>query len=182
MRSKLNQTKCSSQLAATLADGDCVAVHCSSRWPCGRDKLESACSVIVAHGLRCRLFTVLRHPISRLLSAYSYFCLDCAESGRQCAGSHSHPERIGLTCPHMSLEEYARYFGSMYAGFFGLGEGGKANSTDAALEADRWLREQRALVLTTEHDLASESPFVRLGKWMGDAWVGAWVDGVGRFG
>ena len=107
-------------MQASLADGDCVSVFCSFRWPCGRDRIESACAAIEARGLRCRVFTVLRHPVARLLSAYDYFCKGCAERGRHCAGSTWRAEETGLTCPNMTLRDYVEHFGNAYAGYFGV--------------------------------------------------------------
>lgn len=34
----------------------------------------------------CAMFTLLRNPLARLLSGYSYFCKACQEHGRQCPG------------------------------------------------------------------------------------------------
>ncbi|KAL1507562.1 hypothetical protein AB1Y20_007182 [Prymnesium parvum] len=57
-------------------------------------------------GRRCRYLTLLRQPVARLLSAYSYYCLGCAEGGVQCV-----PRAVAaLTCPNMSLVAYAEWW------------------------------------------------------------------------
>ena len=77
--------------------------HCCTTVP-GRDVVMGYCSHASCVRPRfcernwfrpCRQFTLLRHPISRLLSAYSYFCRSCEEGGRQCgkASPSSHQSR-----------------------------------------------------------------------------------------
>ena len=47
----------------------------------------------------CRYFTMLRHPIDRLLSVHAFHCVSCGGAGRQC-GEDADPR---LACPNMSL-------------------------------------------------------------------------------
>jgi hypothetical protein len=73
----------------------------------------------------CRYVTILREPISRLVSAYNYFCLACSEGGSQCVEGGTRARLVEanaevprdaqglpltppqLSCPNMSLVDYA---------------------------------------------------------------------------
>ena len=61
----------------------------------------------------CTYFTLLRHPVARLKSAYDYFCKSCAEGGRYCRNSLLE-SRSGLRCPYMSLVDFAYLEGNQY--------------------------------------------------------------------
>ena len=61
-------------------------------------------------GRRCVFYTILRDPITRIFSAYSYFCKDCAEQNRQC--------NVFFGCPHTDILSYASKFGNIYTNFF----------------------------------------------------------------
>lgn len=151
--------------------------------------------IIVGYGMRgpptfcesshrhCRYFTLLRHPVSRIRSAYNYFCVRCSEGGRQCSGSED-PTR--LTCPNMTIIDYARYFGSIYTRAFApkgyallrdtdsLPEKlhaftrGLSQSLSAVQAADAYLHS--ILVLLVEEDLMSMGSLERLGGWIPDPW------------
>jgi len=71
----------------------------------------------------CRPFTLLRHPMDRLVSAYNYFCLNCEQGGKACNGKNSFAEyQAGnphkYTCPDMTIVDYAKHLGSYYVSFF----------------------------------------------------------------
>ncbi|EOD28051.1 hypothetical protein EMIHUDRAFT_114385 [Emiliania huxleyi CCMP1516] len=81
----------------------------------------------------CRYLTILREPISRVVSAYNYFCLSCEEGGMQCVKNESNRAAAAASnamlpldahglplampqaaCPHMSIVEYALWSGDNY--------------------------------------------------------------------
>lgn len=67
----------------------------------------------------CRYFTLLRNPVNRLKSAFSYFCTSCEENGRQCDGGFDVRQYAGmLTCPNMTFLDYAGAFQSVYTRAF----------------------------------------------------------------
>ena len=61
-------------------------------------------------GRRCVFYTILRDPIDRIFSAYSYFCQSCAEHNRQCNDFFG--------CPDIDVLSYASKFGNIYTKFF----------------------------------------------------------------
>ena len=63
----------------------------------------------------CRYFTVLREPISRLLSEYRYFCRGCAERGKFCGRA------VTTRCPNMTIAEWAARQPNQYVRNFGQG-------------------------------------------------------------
>lgn len=138
------------------------------------------CETVVPHR-PCKYFTLLRHPIARLASAYSYFCQGCAEHGRQCSGQRkagSAPRRassvdigagnssLKLTCPHMTIEQYAEYFGNVYTRAFAPHWHWHQAPADATKAAEMFLR---SIFVMTEQDLAQDLPFARLGTWLNDS-------------
>jgi hypothetical protein len=145
----------------SVPSGDVVVQYCSGR-QCPRTDF---CNVV---GRPCRIFTLLRHPLARLQSAYSYFCLSCEEHGRQCRG---YQDPVHLVCPNMTLVEYARYFGSFYLG--PLTSMRYHASCSAWREADQFLAE--TFVLLTELDLTRNRPYEGLGLWLDDEWVRAQI-------
>jgi hypothetical protein len=115
----------------------------------------------------CKYFTVLRDPIDRILSAYSYFCQGCAEGGRQCRG-YQDPKH--LICPNMTLFEYAEYFGSVYTQGFapsGAAVAGKYNRVKAAMQF------LNTILVITFKDMQAERPFAGLGKLLEEPWLEA---------
>lgn len=71
----------------------------------------------------CRPFTLLRHPMDRLVSAYNYFCLSCAQGGKACNRETIFPENQSgnpypYTCPDMTIVDYAKHLGSYYVSYF----------------------------------------------------------------
>ena len=101
---------------------------------------------------RCRAFTVLRHPVARLLSSYAYFCKACAEGGRQCRGAERPTE---LVCPDMTLEDYARKIGNVYT---------KSLSRDDTVVGA--LKTLRSMAVLTERDLRCRKPLAKLSGWL----------------
>jgi len=133
-----------------------------------------------ATGRPCAYMTMLREPIARLLSGWSYFCLACSEGGRKCPYKGAELERLvsanqrlpwdahGLpigklynTCPRMNAVEYAMLEGNKYVGMFAKdvctlqddphGEyTGLIASADHLAKAEAVLSRQDLLVLFTE--------------------------------
>lgn len=89
----------------------------------------------------CKYMTLVREPLDMMVSRYNYYCLACAENGTECPGftetgevdtvardrflrkrkSEQDPRMASrpiLTCPNMSLVDYARYAGNIYTGMF----------------------------------------------------------------
>mmetsp|Transcript_13602 Transcript_13602/g.20399 ORF Transcript_13602/g.20399 Transcript_13602/m.20399 type:complete len:343 (+) Transcript_13602:153-1181(+) len=64
----------------------------------------------------CLYFTTLRHPLSRVISSYNYFCRSCAEEERFCR----HRPVGAPPCPNVSLVEWASYEGNVYVNDFSL--------------------------------------------------------------
>jgi len=65
-------------------------------------------------GIRpCLYLTILREPVSRMVSDYNYFCLECSEGGRYCQ-----PWLKSSTCPHKTFLQYARQVGNIYTAMF----------------------------------------------------------------
>jgi len=64
----------------------------------------------------CQYFTTIREPLARLISEYSYFCLECQDKNKFCeARGRLNPAR----CPHqMSIVEWARNFSNPYTHHF----------------------------------------------------------------
>ena len=91
-------------------------------------------------GRRCRYVTMLREPVSRTVSGWSYFCQSCAEGGIQCVKDKDErrqkalyngrlqrdPDGVPLeheplgSCPNMSLVDYAVHQGNKYTNMFGI--------------------------------------------------------------
>lgn len=61
-----------------------------------------------------KYMTMLRDPLSRLNSAYVYFCAWCSERGRQCGREAPSV----LTCPNLTLTQYAHAFADLYTRAF----------------------------------------------------------------
>jgi drug/metabolite transporter (DMT)-like permease len=59
---------------------------------------------------QCTFFTILRNPLARIYSAYSYFCKSCAEHNRQCNNY--------FKCPNTDIVSYAQKIGNVYNIFF----------------------------------------------------------------
>jgi len=98
------------------------------------------CSLL--NGARsCKYMTLVREPLDMMVSRYNYYCLACAENGTECPGfagdgqvnsdvrdrilrirQSSFDPRLSsrpvLSCPDMSLVDYARYAGNIYTGMF----------------------------------------------------------------
>lgn len=124
----------------------------------------------------CEYFTLLRDPVDRLYADYASNCRACKEAGR-C--SNNDPVRPGfgpLTCPDMTIEAYARYFGNVYTRAFAAkaqtlpasaqhASSGSAPSAAAEI-ADRVLQ---SMFVMLEMDLALEEPFAGLADWMADS-------------
>ena len=76
----------------------------------------------------CRYFTILREPISRLISAYNYFCLDCKDRHKFCATQQGRPAKndrpawvrkcMLSTCPNMSFLDWAKLHANLYTRLF----------------------------------------------------------------
>lgn len=60
-----------------------------------------------------KYFTLLRHPMARMQSAYDYFCRDCAENGRFCKNKRFRA-RNGNLCPSMEVHDFAFLVGNAY--------------------------------------------------------------------
>lgn len=74
----------------------------------------------------CRYMTLLRDPIAMIISAYNWFCVNCHEGGIQCPNNETiraerqkqqqetpraYPE---LSCPNMSIVQYARHYSNPF--------------------------------------------------------------------
>ena len=154
----------------SVANGDVVALFASTH-----DGATPSIQYCERVPRPCRYITLLRHPISRLLSSYSYFCEGCAEGGRQCRGWQD-PER--LTCPNMTRTAYAAYFGDLYTQTFapkglrmlGPEYSGLRSPVDLA---DYFLRS--VFVMLYEVDFKAERPLARFAAWTGDRWLATQV-------
>ena len=102
---------------------------------------------------KCKAFTVLRHPVARILSSYAYFCKGCEEGGRQCRGAERPTE---LVCPDMTVEEYTKQMGNVYTK--SLAPDGTVASALIAL---------RPVLVMTERDLKCRKPLTKLSTWIG---------------
>lgn len=129
-------------------------------------------------GRPCRYFTILREPIARAISAYNYFCLACAEDGRQCVeneatrarlveeNKHVVRDAMGLpltrpqrSCPDMSVVDYVSLEGGNYyvrrlsatqeAGFVPNGYG-RMGEEQLAAALERLRRPDMLVVFTEE--------------------------------
>jgi len=61
-------------------------------------------------GLRhCRYIVILREPLSRIRSAWSYFCQDCKDRHKYC-GLYFNP----YSCPHLGLLQFASKYDNLY--------------------------------------------------------------------
>lgn len=66
--------------------------------------------------LPCAHFMVLREPLARIVSSYSYFCVACAEGGRKCRqDAYADSPFLPRACPNLTLAEYTQLEGAMYA-------------------------------------------------------------------
>ena len=85
----------------------------------------------------CTYFTLLRHPVARLKSAFDYFCRSCAENGRYCNNAANLVSRSGERCPNMSLLNFAHLEGNMYthelSGAFACGPCNLRSTSEADL-------------------------------------------------
>lgn len=61
----------------------------------------------------CSYFTILREPMSRLMSEWRYFCLGCAEGRKFCGRD------VTTSCPNMSIAEWAARQPNQYTRHFG---------------------------------------------------------------
>ena len=130
----------------------------------------------------CRHFVTLREPISRLVSEYAYYCLQCRERGKFCGrqvhagcGTTTPPTFVAWAARQANL--YTRRFTSMTApgqwydrylsGF--VNESVIAEQDVAA--ALRWLQDERRLVLWT--DTLNASGFAALARWVNVSGVAA---------
>jgi hypothetical protein len=130
----------------------------------------------------CRHFVTLREPISRLVSEYTYYCLQCREKGKFC-GRRVHTG-CGTTTPptfvawaERNANLYTRRFAAMtvqkqwYDRYLsGFANESAVTKQDVAT-ALRWLQDERRLVLWT--DTLSESGFALLALWLGESRVAA---------
>mmetsp|Transcript_991 Transcript_991/g.2491 ORF Transcript_991/g.2491 Transcript_991/m.2491 type:complete len:357 (-) Transcript_991:188-1258(-) len=133
----------------------------------------------------CRYFTIMREPISRLVSEYNYFCLACKEFDRFCQHQRGGGGRqMTNICPNISIVEWARRTANTYTRTFSPGhwssfaeyryknlqyfsDGGYLwnvtdedyNSALAKLKADNMLT-----ILLERLDSSMD----RLGAWIGD--------------
>lgn len=105
----------------------------------GLNGLHGACPLM---GRPCNHVVLLREPISRLVSEYNYFCLDCSEGGKlcECNACRDAPSRGGceecearhhshfadgklvewsFVCPHMGFVDWARHVANQYTWRFG---------------------------------------------------------------
>eukprot|EP00931_Biecheleriopsis_adriatica_P047193 TRINITY_DN27179_c0_g2_i1.p1 TRINITY_DN27179_c0_g2~~TRINITY_DN27179_c0_g2_i1.p1 ORF type:complete len:298 (-),score=4.08 TRINITY_DN27179_c0_g2_i1:289-1122(-) len=71
-----------------------------------------SCNSTVLRGKRCAYTTVLREPVARMISSWEYWCLACKERDRFCGRKLGNAS--GVTCPHMSLVSWARFWGNVY--------------------------------------------------------------------
>lgn len=92
---------------------------------------------------RCRYFTLLRDPIDMIVSQYNWFCLSCQE-GVQCVSKSKQTQRIEanahkltgvpqLSCPDMSIVDYARHYSNQFTVQF---SGKKAECSRSGQEQD----------------------------------------------
>jgi hypothetical protein len=75
------------------------------------------CSTVweTSPNLPCAYFTLLRHPVARIISAYAYFCRACSERGRRCKqDSFKHSPFLPRVCPDLTITEFARLHGQYY--------------------------------------------------------------------
>ena len=73
-----------------------------------------ACARVQPATRPCRYFTVLREPMSRLLSEWRYFCVGCAEGGKFCGR-----DATNTRCPNMTIAEWAARQPNQYVRNFG---------------------------------------------------------------
>lgn len=107
--------------------GDCNAV------PDGYSVQNAHLSSCDATQRPCKEYTILREPVARVMSSYAYFCQACAESSKYCVrdadelneralnNSQLKRDRHGLakttpslSCPRMSIADYAVWLGNEY--------------------------------------------------------------------
>jgi hypothetical protein len=125
----------------------------------------------------CEYFTLLRDPVDRLYADYASNCRACKKTGR-CSGNGNDRVRSGfgpLTCPDMTIEEYARYFGNVYTRAFAaktqiLQDSVQQASTGSAPSAAAETADQvlQNIFVMLETDLALDEPFASLADWMAD--------------
>ena len=65
-------------------------------------------------GRACRYFTILREPVTRMISAYNYFCLSCAERGKFCDDQRNTSAHFNARCPQMRFLEFASIYANLY--------------------------------------------------------------------
>ena len=71
-----------------------------------------SCREVSATRPSCRYFTILREPVSRLISEYNYFCARCEEYGKFCSKNSL------TTCPHEKFLDWARFVPNQYTHHF----------------------------------------------------------------
>ena len=127
-----------------------------------------------------RFFTVLRDPYERLESAYNYFCASCEEGGRQCRsektfvdGKRIKPRREHeLTCPNMTMLEYADAFQDIYVRAFSHAEG--PSRVELSFESHQhtyaaavtWIETKKPLIMFTT-TFKEKKPLKPLGHFLG---------------
>ena len=122
----------------------------------------------------CRHFVTLREPMSRIVSEYAYYCLQCRDRGKFCGrqvhtgcGTKTPPSFVAWA--KRQANHYTRHFGSMTAPqqwydryLSGFANESKVTKQDVST-ALRWLQDERRLVLWT--DTLNESGFATLARW-----------------
>ena len=71
-----------------------------------------SCREVSATRPSCHYFTILREPVSRLISEYNYFCARCSEDGKFCSKNSL------TTCPHEKFLDWARFVPNQYTHHF----------------------------------------------------------------
>jgi len=119
----------------------------------------------------CHYITILRHPIDRIESEYSYFCQSCAEQGAYC-GTKTAKQFGGiggnLTCPHMSKTAYFQAMAvSHYTRHLSLRASPPQMAKETAVDAAERFLKASVCTLILEAATDMPTPMQRLARWMG---------------
>ena len=130
-------------------------------------------SYMLPAGRRLLFFTLLRDPMERLDSSYNYFCLDCAENGRQCHKARGENGEIvdDIDCPNMNLIEYAEAYQDLYVRTFGNAEWKVFLRYKSTMEdfvrAQQWIdRNKPYIIFTKQFAETGQEPFYELGEFL----------------